>query len=188
MTLLLLFFEFFKVGLFAVGGGLATLPFILEMMNRYPHWFGTLHLADIVAVAESTPGPIGVNAATFAGYSAAGVAGALTASIALVLPSFIIISIIARMLEKFRTNPYVDHAFMGLRPGVSGLIAAACYTVLSMAILRGGVSNGLIQAIDWRCLLLFVVLFAATQIPRLKKIHPIFYILVGGIVGIVFSL
>ena len=82
MTLLLLFLEFFKTGLFTVGGGLASLPFIQSMIERYPDWFGTMTLADIVAVAESTPGPVGVNAATFAGYTAAGVAGAPTATMA----------------------------------------------------------------------------------------------------------
>lgn len=188
MTLLLLFYEFFKAGLFAVGGGLATLPFILKMIERYPDWFGTLQLADIVAIAESTPGPVGVNAATFAGYSAAGVMGALVASFAVILPSFIIISIIAGALERFRSNPYVERAFSGLRPAVSGLIAAAGYSVFRLAILRGDLSAGLLQAVDWRCLILFALLFAATQIKKLKKLHPILYIAAGALAGIVLGL
>lgn len=188
MTLLLLFYEFFKAGLFAVGGGLATLPFILKMMDKYPSWFGTLQLADIVAIAESTPGPVGVNAATYAGYSAAGISGALIASLAVVLPSFIIISLIADLLQKYRSNKLVDDAFSGLRPMVAGLIAAAGYSVLKIAVLRGDVANGLLAAVDWRCAILFAALFACTQIKGLSKIHPIFYILTGAAAGLLLSL
>lgn len=188
MTLLFLFYEFFKAGLFAVGGGLATLPFILKMMDKYPAWFGTLQLADIVAIAESTPGPIGVNAATYAGYAAAGVPGALVASIAVVLPSFIIISLIADLLVKYRSNKLVDDAFSALRPMVAGLIAAAGYSVLKIALLRGDTANGLLAAVDWRYAALFAVLFICTQIRKLSKIHPIFYILAGAAAGLLLSL
>ena len=188
MTLLLLFYEFFKAGLFAVGGGLATLPFVLKMMDKYPAWFGTLQLADITAIAESTPGPVGVNAATYAGYSAAGVPGAIVASFGVVLPSFIIISLIADLLQKYRQSKLVNDAFTGLRPAVSGLIAAAAYSVLKGALLRGDVANGLLAAVDWRCVALFSVLFACTQIKRLSKIHPIFYILAGAGMGLLFAL
>lgn len=187
-TYLLLFYEFFKAGLLAVGGGLATLPFIMQMIEHYPHWFGSLQLADIVAVAESTPGPVGVNAATFAGYSAAGVSGALVASFAVVLPSFLVISLIAGMLEKFKNNRLINDAFSGLRPTVSGLIAAAGYAVLKLSILRGDVSQGFLQAIDWRCAIIFAVLFAATQIKPTKNLHPIVFILIGAATGIVFKL
>ena len=188
MTLLLLFYEFFKAGLFAVGGGLATLPFILKMMERYPEWFGMLQLADIVAIAESTPGPVGVNAATLAGYSAAGVPGALIASLAVVLPSFLVISIISGMLERFRSNRFVEQVFNGLRPAVSGLIAAAGYSVFRLAILRGNSSAGLLQAVDWRCLILFALIFAATQIKKLGRLHPVIYIAVGALAGMLLGL
>ncbi len=188
MTLLLLFYEFFKAGLFAVGGGLATLPFILKMMERYPEWFGTMQLADIVAIAESTPGPVGVNAATFAGYLAAGVPGALVASLAVILPSFLVITIIAGMLERFRGNRFVGQAFDGLRPAVSGLIAAAGYSVFRLAILRGTLASGLLQAVDWRCIILFALIFTATQIKKLGKLHPVVYIAIGALAGMLLSL
>lgn len=188
MTLLLLFYEFFKAGLFAVGGGMATLPFVLKMMDKYPAWFGTLQLADITAIAESTPGPIGVNTATYAGYSAAGVPGAIVASFGVVLPSFIIISLVADLLQKYRQSKLINDAFNGLRPAVSGLIAAAAYSVLTGALLRGDVGNGFFAAVDWRCVALFAVLFACTQIKRLSKLHPIFYILFGAGIGLLFSL
>lgn len=188
MTLLLLFFEFFQAGLFAVGGGLATLPFLQKMIERYPDWFGTLRLADITAIAESTPGPIGVNAATFAGYSVAGIPGALVATFALVLPSFIIVSLIARALQKYRDSKLVCDTFSGLRPAVAGLIAAACWSVMQSALLTGVTDGGLFQMIDWRNIVLFVVLFALLMTPRVKKIHPIFFILAGAATGVLLGL
>ncbi|MEG1755258.1 MAG: chromate transporter [Clostridia bacterium] len=188
MTYLLLFWEFFKAGLFAIGGGLATLPFILKMMDHYPSWFGTLSLADIVAIAESTPGPIGVNAATFAGYSAGGIGGGILASFAVVLPSFITVTLIAGALKKYRENKFVNDAFDGLRPAVTGLIAAAGYSVLKIALIRGDLANGFFQAIDWRCLILLAVLFTATQIKKLSNLHPIVYIFLGAAAGLLLSL
>ncbi len=187
-TILLLFLEFFQAGLFAVGGGLATLPFILKMIERYPGWFGTLQLADITAIAESTPGPIGVNAATFAGYSAAGVAGALTATFAVIIPSFIIISLIARALQKYRDSQLVCDIFTGLRPAVTGLIAAACWAVMRSALFTGALPGGFFQMFDWRNVALFTVLFVLLHVPKVKDIHPILYILAGAAAGILFGL
>lgn len=187
-TLLLLFSEFFQAGLFAVGGGLATLPFILKMMERYPDWFGTLQLADITAIAESTPGPIGVNAATFAGYSAAGVAGAFTATFAVILPSFIIISLIAHALQKYRDSRLVCDVFAGLRPAVTGLIAAACWAVMQSALITGALSDGFLRMFDWKNVALFAVLFTLLQLPKTKDVHPIFYILAGAAAGVLFGL
>ena len=121
MIYLQLFYEFFKTGLFAVGGGLATIPFLSAMTDKYT-WFTKAQLADMIAVAESTPGPIGVNTATFAGYNAAGIPGAIIATLSLVLPSYIIILAISKALQKFRDNKYVNDAFTGLRPAATGLI------------------------------------------------------------------
>jgi chromate transporter len=188
MTLLLLFFEFFQAGLFAVGGGLATLPFILKMMDQYPEWFDSLHLADITAIAESTPGPIGVNAATFAGFSAAGVPGAFVATFAVILPSFIIISLIARALQKYRDSKLVCDTFSGLRPAVTGLIAAACWAVMQSALLTGVEDAGLSRMFNWQNIVLFVVLFALMETPKIKNIHPIFFILAGGAIGVLLGL
>lgn len=133
MIYLQLFYEFFKTGLFAVGGGLATIPFLSAMTDKYT-WFTKAQLADMIAVAESTPGPIGVNTATFAGYNAAGIPGAIVATLSLVLPSYIIILAISKALQKFRDNKYVNDAFTGLRPAATGLIGAACYSVTAIAL------------------------------------------------------
>ena len=188
MTYLLLFLEFFQTGLFAIGGGYATLPFIQTMMERYPAWFGTLRLADIAAISEATPGPVGVNAATFAGYSAAGVPGALVATFALVLPSFVIVSLIARALEKYRQNRLVGELFRTLRPAVTGLIAAAAWSVVSAAIFTGVVADGFWQAIDWRNFVLYGVLLGLLFVPKVKNLHPVFFFLAGGVVGALMGL
>ncbi len=183
MTILLLFWEFFQTGLFAVGGGYSTLPFLQMILERYPAWFGTLQLADIAAIAEATPGPVGVNAATFAGYSAAGIPGALIATFALVLPSFVLVSLLARALEKHRQNRLVSSLFSALRPAVTGLIAAAAWSVIQAALLKGTLDGRFFQAIDWRNVALFAVLLGLLFVPRIKKIHPVFFFLAGGVAG-----
>ena len=133
MIFLTLFLEFFKIGLFSVGGGLATIPFLMELAGKYD-WLTHEMLTDMIAVSEATPGPIGINLATYSGFAAAGVPGALVASFSIVLPSFITISIIAKVLQKFRQNPLVDSVFSGIRPVVTGLIAAAGMSVLKVSI------------------------------------------------------
>ena len=115
MIFLQLFWEFLKTGLFAVGGGLATLPFLKAITHKYP-WFTANDLMDMVAVSESTPGPMGVNSATYAGFHAAGLPGALTATFSLVLPSVIIIILVSRALDRFRSSSLVQNGFYGLRP------------------------------------------------------------------------
>lgn len=183
MTYLLLFVEFFKVGLFAIGGGYSTLPFLQAMMKQYPAWFGSLQLADIAAIAEATPGPVGVNAATFAGYSAAGIPGALLATFALVLPSFVLVSLVTRALEKYRQNQLVCELFSALRPAVTGLIAAAAWSVIQAVLLAGTLSGGFFHLFNWRNVVLFAVLLGLLFVPKLKRIHPVFFFLAGGIAG-----
>ena len=188
MTYLLLFWEFFKVGLFAVGGGYSTLPFLQKMMEQYPSWFGSLQLADIAAIAEATPGPVGVNAATFAGYSAAGIPGALLATFALVLPPFLLVGLIARVLEQYRQSRLVCVLFSTLRPAVTGLIAAAAWSVVQSVLVVGSLSGGLWQALDWKNIALYAVLLGLLFVPKLKKIHPVFFFLAGGVAGILLML
>lgn len=122
MSLLILIFEFFKIGLFSIGGGLATLPFLYRLADKYP-WFSAKQIPDMIAVSESTPGPLGINMATYTGFQHSGVIGSIAATFGLVLPSVIIIILISKVLEKFRSNKYVEYAFYGLRPAVMGLIA-----------------------------------------------------------------
>ena len=135
MIELLLFWEFLKIGLFSVGGGMATLPFLYDLSDS-TGWFTHAQLADMLAVSESTPGPVGINMATYVGYTVGGFGGALLATLGVILPGTVIVLIIASMLDKFRGNKYVDAAFYGLRPASTGLIAAAGVSVVSIALLN----------------------------------------------------
>ena len=189
--LLTLFFEFFKTGLFAVGGGMATLPFLYDMSARHPDWFTTAQLADMIAVSESTPGPIGMNMATYVGFHTAGILGGLVATIGLAAPSVIIILIIARVLRQFRENRYVDAAFYGLRPCSLGLIAAAGMLVVKVTLLdldAFAATGSLLGLFKWKAALLAAVLLVFTRLVRqTKKLHPVFFILASAVAGIVFS-
>ncbi|MEG1662247.1 MAG: chromate transporter, partial [Clostridiales bacterium] len=133
MSYVLLFYEFFKIGLFAIGGGLATLPFLYDLAAQYP-WFSEGQLTDMIAIAESTPGPLGVNMATFAGYQAAGISGGIIATLGLILPSFCITLVLCRFLSKFSMDIRVQQIFYGLRPAVAGLIAAVAVSLLQIAL------------------------------------------------------
>ena len=135
MIYIQLFLEFLKVGLFTVGGGLASLPF-LEDMAENTGWFTTKQLADMVAISESTPGPIGINMATYVGFTAAGIPGALLASIGFIIPSIIIASIVSRFLKKFSENKYVKGAFYGLRAVSVALICSALVSVLKISVIN----------------------------------------------------
>ena len=179
MTLLLLFFEFFKVGLFAIGGGMATLPFLFDLSDRYPEWMSYADISNMIAVSEATPGPMGVNMATYVGNNVAGLIGGITATLGLVAPSIIIILIIARVLDKFKGNKYVDYAFYGLRAVVIALIAYAGFQVFTVA-LYNGVSIRVTETI------IFAVMFALMIIFR--KLHPIIWIAIAAAVGLIFKL
>lgn len=190
MMLLRLFWEFFKTGLFAVGGGLATLPFLYDMSDK-TGWFTHAQLADMIAVSESTPGPIGVNMATYVGFTTEGVLGSVIATLGLVTPSVIIILLIAKALSAFRQNKYVDAAFYGLRPCSVGLIAAAGVLVLKIALFDSellAATGNLLKALDLKAVALAAVLLVLTRlVPKLKGVHPIVFILSSAVVGIVFS-
>ena len=190
MILLRLFYEFFKAGLFAVGGGMATLPFLYDISAR-TGWYTTEMLADMIAVSESTPGPIGVNMATYVGYVTAGIPGAIIATLGLITPSVIVILLIARALKAFRENPYVEAAFYGLRPCSVGLIAAAGFLVVKLALFNTELyqaSGKLLDLFDFKAIALAAVLLVCTRyVKKLKGLHPIFFILASAVVGIVFA-
>lgn len=189
-NLLLICFEFLKTGLFAIGGGLATIPFLFNMSEKYPEWFSSSELADMIAVSESTPGSIGVNMATLAGFKVAGVAGAILATCSLVLPSFVIIFIISKFLIKYSESPYVNATFAGLRPAVAGLITTAAYAVFKVAIFTETISSfeDILPNISIPSLIIFVVILVSLQFKKLRKIHPVFFIAVAAFLGIVLKL
>ena len=182
MILLQLFFEFFKTGLFAVGGGMATLPFLYDISDR-TGWFTHAQLADMVAVSESTPGPIGVNMATYVGFLSGGVGGAVVATLGLVTPSIIVILIVSAFLQRFRDSKYVEGAFYGLRPASTAMIFAALLLVTRAAFFPHG------SAADWRLFALAIVLLALTDgIKATKKLHPIVFIAASAAVGVALRL
>lgn len=181
-----LFLEFFKIGLFSVGGGLATLPFLYDLSNKY-NWFNQSMLADMIAVSESTPGPIGVNMATFAGFHSSGFLGGICATIGLVTPSVIVIIIVARFLDKFKNSQTVAFIFYGLRPAVTGLIAAAGFQVFKLSILILNTippTRNFFSLIDYKATILLAILLFA--IIKFKK-HPIVYIASAALIGIIFK-
>ncbi len=185
IELLKMCYEFFKTGLFAVGGGLATLPFLSRMSDSYPHWFTQAQLADMVAVSESTPGAIGVNMATYVGYTVFGIPGAVLATLSLVLPSIIVITLIAKALDRYNNSILVQTTFTALRPAVTGLIAAAGYAVFSMAV---SLDFGAISSISLPSLILFAALAVLTNIKKLSKIHPVAFIALGAAAGLILKL
>ena len=186
MIFLQLFYEFFKTGLFAVGGGLATLPF-LEDISQRTGWFTSAQLADMLAISESTPGPIGVNMATYAGFTTAGVLGTICATVGLVCPSVIVIIFVYKILEKFKGSSLVNNVFYGLRPAVAGLVACAGLQAVYPSLIRLSEISGLtslLSAIQWEGIILFVALYFL--IKKIKK-HPIVWIAASAVIGVVFQ-
>ncbi len=188
MTILRLYFEFFKTGLFAVGGGLATIPFLREM-GAVTGWFTDADLTTMMAVSESTPGPMGVNMATYVGYHTSGIIGAVVATLGLVTPSIIVILIIAGFLQKFRESRIVDSVFKGLRPASTALIAAAGLSVAANVLLRVDelAAGNILSGVNWPPFILALAVFLCTQHRKLKKLHPIVFIAASAIVGAVFK-
>ncbi len=193
MIYLELFWEFFKTGLFAVGGGMATIPFLEDMADK-TEWFTRQDLANMIAVSESTPGPIGVNMATYVGFvtamgenkSLGAVLGAVIATLGLVTPSVIVILIVAAVLKSFKENKFVKGAFYGLRPASAGLIAAACFGVISANLFLGEMG---FSTLNWKGIILAGVLLVLTNcIKRTKNLHPVIFIALSAAVGIIFNM
>lgn len=179
---LLLIFEFFKTGLFAIGGGLATIPFLQDMAVKY-HWFSTEMLTTMIAISESTPGPMGINMATYVGYHMFGLPGAIATSLAIVTPSIIVICIIANMLKKFKENQTVQDIFYGLRPAVVALIAVACIDIFLITLFNVDFTS-IGQLFNWKSWILLLVLVV---VNHFKKLNPILIILFCATIGAVFA-
>ncbi|MDE6260482.1 MAG: chromate transporter [Oscillospiraceae bacterium] len=199
MVLLRLFFEFCRVGLFSVGGGLATIPFLTDLGER-TGWFTSGQLADMIAISESTPGPMGVNMATYVGFHTGslvggpvlGIVGGIIATLGLIFPSIVIILIIAGFLQKFRQSKAVDGVFYGLRAASVALITAALLQVAKIALMFHEVTGdgGAIetQLFYWPAIILAVVIFVLVKFTPLKKLHPICFIGLAAVAGVVFQM
>lgn len=169
MIYLLLAIEFFKIGLFAFGGGYATIPFLYDIALRHG-WYTIRELTNMTAVASVTPGPIGINVATYAGIKTSGILGAVVATVFELIPSLILVLIISKLLKKFSNNFYVEAILETLRP-------ISCALLVSVAI-------GLIKPVlfDMRALVLLLLLI---MVSGKAKREPLFYIVIGGLAGII---
>ena len=187
MIYLQLFFEFFKTGLFAIGGGLVTIPFLAKMGENFG-WFTSAELTNMFAISESTPGPIGINMATYVGYKVGGILGGFVATIGEVSPAIIIIMIIAKILKEFKESEYVKSAFLGLRPTVFGLILSAFISIFTSSVIfiNNYKQTGNIKDVfDIRTIIIFVLVFL---LNKKWKIHPVYYVLLSALIGILLGL
>lgn len=186
MIYCLLFIEFFKTGLFSIGGGLATIPFLKEIALRYD-WFSPAELTNMLAVSESTPGAIGVNMATYSGFHAAGVLGALVSTFGLILPSILIILLIARALTSFQKSKLVQRGFYGLRPAAAGLVLGTMAEIILSIFFRQPLSAGLttfLSSCSGKSVLLFLAMLLCMH--KLPRLHPVVWIACGAVAGILF--
>ncbi len=167
MIYLTLFYEFFLIGLFAIGGGATTIPFLFDLSKKY-HWFSSQDVIDMVAVSESTPGPIGVNMATYAGYNTAGISGGVVATIGLVIPSIIIILIVAQLLKKYAGNENFNFLLKSLQPAVVALVLNATLHIAEVSL------NSYLPFLIFAFILAFM---------RYYKAGSVFYIILAGVLG-----
>ena len=186
-----MFIRFFLVGLFAIGGGLATLPFLIDM-GEVTGWFTQTDISNMVAISESTPGPLGINMATYIGFQIGGtygtipgILGAIIAPFGVITPSLIIIIIVSKILNRFKDSKYVQYAFYGLRAASFGLIVSALLSVAKIAFI-GAESGFSLESINWLCIVLSAVIYLITM--KFKKIHPILLIVFAAIMGIIFKM
>lgn len=189
MILLRLFFEFAKIGLFTVGGGMAAFPFLLELAQR-TGWYTQGQLVDMVAISESTPGPIGINMATFTGFVTAGVPGAVLATLGMIFPTVILVVVVARFLQTFRNNRLVLGAMYGLRPASTGLIASAGLSVVLLSLVNTAAleAHAWASVVEAKSAVLAAVLLVFTNLVRpTKDLHPVLFIGASAVLGIVFG-
>lgn len=178
------FYEFFKIGLFALGGGPATIPFLFELSEK-TNWFSVEELTNMIAISESTPGPIGLNMATYVGYKTLGLFGGTVSTIGLTIPSVVIIILIARFLKDFNKNPYVKNAFFGIRPAVTAMILAAVMGMCKASLFITA-PEGLKPAVG--SILICAGAFCLLQVKKLSKLHPAVWIFCAAVLGILFRL
>jgi len=188
-TLWLLFYEFLLTGTFAIGGGLATIPFLQDIGKRRPAWFGGEELAGMIAGAQCMPGPFGTNMAAFAGFTVGGLPVAALSVIALMIPTIAVDMLAARLMERFSKSPKMEALMRVLRPASAGLILAAAFALLQIALASGGAWDwqaplSWLRWFDWRCVALYAALLPFAFWKKTKKVHPLAYVAVGAVVGV----
>lgn len=183
MILLRLYWEFLLVGLFSMGGGMATVPFLFDLSQR-TGWFTAADLANMIAISEATPGPIGINMATYVGYASAGVPGGIIAPLGLVTPAFFIILLVSKLLSTLWQSPNIQGLFYALRPASVGLIAAAAFAVCAVSLFTWDGS----LTLHWSSIGLFVVMLVAMNLPKLNKLPSVTFIAIAAVAGILFKM
>ena len=189
MILLQLFYEFAKVGLFTVGGGMASVPFLMVMSEK-TGWFTQAQLLDMIAISESTPGPLGINMGTYVGFETAGIPGAIIATLGITLPTAALAIIVAKFLFGFKENKYVQGAFYGLRPASAGLIASAGVSVAMLSLVNQVALEAKAWAsiVDIKAIILAALLWILTnKVKQTKKLHAIYFIAASAVIGIIFG-
>lgn len=172
MIYAILFYEFFKIGLFAIGGGMVTIPFLFDLTKKFD-WFSAEELTDMIAVSQSTPGPVGVNMATYAGFQAAGVGGGIMATFGLVIPSIIIVIMVSKLLRCCAENRLLGEVMAAIRPAVAALILQAGFELFKLSVK------------DYYAGAFAAAFFALVYF---YKKSPIFYIILAAVLGIIFKL
>ena len=180
-----LFYEFAKIGLFSFGGGMVTIPFLQDLSVK-TGWFTLQQLTDFIRISESTPGPMAINVATYAGFETAGVLGSILATFGVMFPALILVTIMARFLDKFKGNKYIDWAFYGLRPCVLALIGSAFLSLVEVTMFKPGLSlSTLLQSINIKAVIIFVIIFILINNKQLKKLHPVAFLALSAVLGMV---
>lgn len=182
----LLYFEFFKIGLFSLGGGYATLPFLYHMSEQY-HWFSSVELTQMLAISSITPGPVGLNVATYAGFKTAGIIGSIIATSAIMMPSYFMVVMISKMLKKFRNNFFVESALYALRPATAAMIGAVSIRLFKDCAIRSMAFNSFSFAkitsfLDIKAIVLIICLFIFSFY---YKKDPLIFLLIGAVAGII---
>lgn len=180
MIFLQLFWSFFQIGLFSIGGGYAAMPLIQNQVVSIHSWLSMEEFADIITIAEMTPGPIAINSATFVGTKVAGLPGAVIATAGCVVPSCIIVLTLAFVYYRYRALSLVQGVLGGLRPAVVAMIASAGLSILLLALFSGGAYR--LENLNWVAVALFS---AALIVLRKWKPNPVFVMLGCGLVGMV---
>ncbi len=190
MIYLTLLYEFFFTGLFAVGGGLATIPFLQSMGRRHPSWFTARQLGNMIAASQCSPGPLGINMATYIGFTTGGLPGAIVSMLALMAPTVVVDLIVASLIERFKNTARMEKVMRVLRPASAGLILAAVFALLQISLSSGAAWSwhAPLRFFDLRCVALYALLLPFAFWKKLKKVHPLFYIAAGAIVGIALKL
>ncbi len=199
---LFLFLQMAKIGLFAIGGGAVSIPF-QQHLGESTGWFGPEELANMLAVAQSLPGAMGINLSAYVGFSQLGPAGALVAVLGSVLPSIVIILIVASFLSKFRENRMVNSVMTAIRPASLALLSAAALLLFSLAFIHadalpqtasladmlseGTLAQTLAAAVNWKAVALFAVVAVLSNLKPLKRVHPFFWMLACAIIGVAFA-